>query len=176
MKNVGYLILACAICVALVSLIEALPTFIFDGLFYLIWAVLVAGASILIGGFCSIIFGKYGLWIVTALFAIPAVMRGHLWLKSLSQSVYQTKIVKRYYDGSECWDGWITSSRGQGSCSHHGGVKTGYREFEKTVEMSSSFLFDEFMPFGVALLTLCILCLLNWKNNWASNIQPKIQK
>jgi len=176
MKNFGYLVLACIFCVALIAMLEALPPFVFDGLYYLIWAALVAGATVLIGGFCSIIFGKYGLWIVTGLFGVPAILRGFLWLKSFSQTIYQTKTVKRYYDGSECWDGWITSSRGQGSCSHHGGVKTGFREFEKVVEVSSTFLFEEFMPFGVSLLTLCILCWLNWKNNWASNIQPEIQK
>jgi len=174
MKDFGYFVVACVICIALVVLIE-LPPYVFDSIIYLIWAALVAAATVLIGGFCSIIFGKYGLWGITFGFAIPAILRGYSWLQSFSQTVYQTKTVRRFYDGSECWDGWITSSRGQGSCSHHGGVKTGYREFEKTVEVPSSILFEQFMPFAVSLLVLCILCWLNWKNNWASNIHPKNQ-
>lgn len=49
--------------------------------------------------------------------------------------------------GAICWDGWVSSSTGRGTCSHHGGVRewlhTRQREVEVVVHSRSTEFFAE---------------------------------
>jgi len=148
-----------------------LPDIYSDLIVYLVWGVLVAVITSLIGGFGALIYGRIGLYIVSIFFSYPAIQKGYLWIKSFHQPIYQTKAIRRLRDGSECWDGWITFSRGSGSCSHHGGVKGGFMEFEKTIEIPTGLLFDDFWPFGISATTLLILVVLDQTHKWTKQVK-----
>lgn len=60
--------------------------------------------------------------IIAIAFSLPRVIEGLTPVESLARRYHEES---RYtYSGSLCWDGWESHSRGRGTCSHHGGVKS----------------------------------------------------
>lgn len=60
--------------------------------------------------------------IITIAFSSPRIIEGLTPVETLAKKYYE---VSRYtYSGTICRDGWKSHSRGSGTCSHHGGIKS----------------------------------------------------
>lgn len=68
----------------------------------------------------KILFGL--IIIITVTFSSPRIIEGFTPVETLARKYHEES---RYtYSGSLCWDGWKSQSRGRGTCSHHGGIKS----------------------------------------------------
>lgn len=65
---------------------------------------------------------------VVALFSLPRIIDGFTPVRTLAREYYEDSRYK--FSGAICRDGWISHSRGRGTCSHHGGVREYFDEGE----------------------------------------------
>jgi len=88
-----------------------------------------------ISGFLRICKYAFVITLIVGLFFIPRIKDGFTSVDVLTERIHE-KSKYKYRVGATCKDGWHSNSTGQGTCSHHGGVKEWLyeTEYRKSIE------------------------------------------